>query len=752
MEVADKLMNYRNNREPLVAAVHMICKKLGYTYLQRDQYPDGSSGPIKDICPFTTIGVFNRTLPRKMRQGAANHIGEFLDVFEFAPDSFDGIPTLNPHESKFFRWAKDRGDDDIELLWQVFEDALKLADSNGNKARQSFESSYDAALELPIVSRNLTVGLFWIRPQKYPTLDAKSTQYIGSGLGVTLPNRIPPQAHEYLNLADRLSQRFAEVGSPVRSFQELSLKADEPTTENPISPVWLVRVSLDDQHLNFEHDVATIGWPEVRDLRYAVDLNQVWAQVHWAYPHFSNQKIGQRASQLFSFVREMREGDIVVVPMQTVQRSRHRYEERPVAVGRIVGPYSYRELRGVQHHTRPVYWTDRMVPLSEFGKDLQKSLNSSGTVRRIQVGSNDPVIGPLLDEVPNFWFDTTEGTTDSAETNVVDDKPTTPIDLDEPIIDTTVGMDETPINGTASNEPSEAPPYNLQDIITEGCFLEESKLETILNRLRLKKNLILQGPPGTGKTWLAKKLAFALLGQKDDSRVRRFQFHPNLSYEDFILGYRPNDESKLTLVEGPFLKAVTRAGDDQSNDYVIVIEEINRGNPAQIFGEMLTLLESDKRSPDEALRLAYSSSDADRTVHIPQNVYVIGTMNVADRSIALVDLALRRRFAFVDLEPVFGDVWRNWVHEQCGVPLDFLINVERRLTALNRRIADDRSLGSQFCVGHSYVTPTPGTQIDDPVEWFRDVVDTEIGPLLDEYWFDNASEAENAKSELLSDL
>ncbi len=320
----------------------------------------------------------------------------------------------------------------------------------------------------------------------------------------------------------------------------------------------------------------------------------------------------------------------------------------------------------------------------------------------------------------------------------------------DPDIDATEA--ETDESIQPSLESAETPSYNLQGIITDGCFLEQSKLETILNRLKVKKNLILQGPPGTGKTWLAKKLAFALIGQKDDSRVRRFQFHPNLSYEDFILGYRPNDESKLTLVKGPFLETVTRARDDQSNDYVIVIEEINRGNPAQIFGEMLTLLEADKRNPDEALRLAYSSSDSDQSVYIPSNVYVIGTMNVADRSIALVDLALRRRFAFIDLEPVFGEVWRNWVHEQCGVALDFLSTIEQKMTTLNERIEGDHSLGSQFCVGHSYVTPAPGTHIDDPVEWFRDVVDTEIGPLLDEYWFDNVSEAENAKSELLSGL
>jgi len=307
-------------------------------------------------------------------------------------------------------------------------------------------------------------------------------------------------------------------------------------------------------------------------------------------------------------------------------------------------------------------------------------------------------------------------------------------------------------SGTVPPSIPEVPPYAVADIIADGCFLEESRLRMMLNRLQVKKNLILQGPPGTGKTWLAKRLAFALIGHKDEERVRRFQFHPNLSYEDFVRGYRPDGEGRLALVDGPLLEVIDVAKSNCSNAYVMVIEEINRGNPAQILGEMLTLLEADKRDASEALRLAHPRSDTER-VHVPDNVYVIGTMNLADRSIALVDLALRRRFAFVDLVPKFGEVWQNWVNSQSGVPHDFLTTIEERITTLNERIAGDPSLGSQFRVGHSYVTPAPGTRIEDHIGWFTKVVETEIGPLLEEYWFDKTSEdAENAKSELLSGL
>ncbi len=290
--------------------------------------------------------------------------------------------------------------------------------------------------------------------------------------------------------------------------------------------------------------------------------------------------------------------------------------------------------------------------------------------------------------------------------------------------------------------------YSIDNILTGGCFLQREKLETILQRLRDKKNLILQGPPGTGKTWLAKKLAFAVIGERDEDKIRPVQFHPNLSYEDFVRGWRPSGNGKLDLVDGPFLQMINTAKDDPRSKYAIIIEEINRGNPAQIFGEMLTLLESDKRNEDEALELSYRKREGER-VYIPENLYVIGTMNVADRSIAMVDFALRRRFAFVDLEPIFGSTWRDWVHSQCKINEEFLSQVEARMNTLNEQIAEDSNLGAQFQIGHSYVTPPPGHTISDSNEWFKQVVETEIGPLLDEYWFDALDTAQKAREQLL---
>jgi 5-methylcytosine-specific restriction protein B len=195
------------------------------------------------------------------------------------------------------------------------------------------------------------------------------------------------------------------------------------------------------------------------------------------------------------------------------------------------------------------------------------------------------------------------------------------------------------------------------------------------------------------------------------------------------------------------MQAINAASKDSSSKFVVVIEEINRGNPAQIFGELLTLLEAGKRTPSEALELCYADADGmHRPVHIPENLHVIGTMNIADRSLALVDLALRRRFAFVELGPRLGNAWRNWVVGKRNVEPALAADIERRIGELNSHI--HVRLGKQFRIGQSYITPDHRLEDGGTRKWFQQVVETEIGPLLDEYWFDSPDEAQKACARL----
>lgn len=547
-EVANKLLQYKQDRTSLVSAVQSIVNKVLNSNYLTDELEDGKKVPLTDICPFTVFGTFNRGITDKNRIAVAQELAGFLGVDEPVPQTFDGIPILNNQSSWFFSFQKLRGEHDIDRLWEVFEQAIAYADGDSDQEQDRFVSAYENAATVLGVGWNLTMGLFWIRPWDFPTLDSRSREYIKNKLGMSL--KTTGEGHrcnslEYLAMARKLNERFQEDQFSVHSYPELSYAS-------------------------------------------------------WIY-------------------------------------------EEP--------------------------------------KDLPTEASC------------------VEDEEPTIKYRA----------------------------------------------------YSVQDILDDGCFYPEEKILQILHRLREKKNIILQGPPGTGKTWLAKRLAYALMKKEDPRRLKAVQFHPNLSYEDFIRGYRPNADGRLDLIDGPFLEVIEQAADNPEQVHVVVIEEINRGNPAQIFGEMLTLLESDKRNPAAGLEICYRRSEYE-TKYIPDNVYLIGTMNIADRSLALVDMAFRRRFAFINLEPTFGNVWRSWVSEKFSIEKPFLKVIERNLQEVNEVIASDDTLGVQFKLGHSYVTPSGIEPISDSLFWFLQIVETELEPILEEYWFDRPDKVKQCSEILRKDI
>jgi 5-methylcytosine-specific restriction protein B len=323
--------------------------------------------------------------------------------------------------------------------------------------------------------------------------------------------------------------------------------------------------------------------------------------------------------------------------------------------------------------------------------------------------------------------------------------------LTPPATEPETGDDADEVLVEGKGEGTVAPTYTVESIVADGAFVSAERLNEMLTRWRAKKNMILQGPPGTGKTFLAKRLGYALIGSRDREttrfRLRVVQFHPSLAYEDFVRGWRPKGKEGLELVDGIFMQAMEAARSEPDSPFVLVIEEINRGNPAQIFGELLTLMEVAKRQRDEAIELAYRRTDGER-VYVPPNLYVIGTMNIADRSLALVDLALRRRFAFVDLEPSLGPEWRGWCTAR-GMSTAVVDRVAERVAALNTKISEASSLGPQFRIGHSYVTPEEDEHVGDGRGWFLARVETEIAPLLEEYWYDAPETAKDARAALI---
>lgn len=279
------------------------------------------------------------------------------------------------------------------------------------------------------------------------------------------------------------------------------------------------------------------------------------------------------------------------------------------------------------------------------------------------------------------------------------------------------------------------PPYCEDDFLQE-VYISADEYRSLISLLRSKKNLILQGAPGVGKTFAAKRLAYSMIGEKNGDRVQQIQFHQNYSYEDFVMGYKPKG-SDFELRYGVFYRFCQKAANDPGNEYFFIIDEINRGNLSKIFGELLMLIENDYRG--SRITLAYDQ----KPFAVPENLYIVGMMNTADRSLALIDYALRRRFSFCDIAPAFTS--EGFKRYQSSFDDDTLDELTNEIKILNIEISEDDSLGEGFRIGHSYFCNRTGQQ---PGEWMNEVLFYDIYPMLSEYWFDEKEKVKRWKDRL----
>ena len=475
---------------------------------------------------------------------------------------------------------------------------------------------------------------------------------------------------------------------------------------NP-SNYWLIGTQLggdrsiwqDMQHGNY----AAIGWGTIGTLESLVNdsrkINQIKQDISdklLADGHYTNQGVRTRkAGEILDFLKSIHKGDtIIAVEGQKV-----------IGIGRVLGDYYFENALPVDaFHRRKVDW------LSVEQWRLPDAEGLQTTVWAVKKEVNMLAVEQVIVQHP---IDVTLQT-----------KP----ELQNPCVEI-------------------MSPYKIEHMINEGVFLEIADIEKIIHRLDSKKNLILQGAPGVGKTFVAKKLAYVLMGEQADNRIVTVQFHPSYSYEDFVRGYRPTDEAgKFELIDGSFWSFCDKARHNLDKKYVMLIDEINRGNLSQIFGELFMLLEADKR--DEFVTPLYRhKNNQDERFSIPSNVYLIGTMNIADRSLALVDYALRRRFAFVTLEPKYDSgAFFRWL-ENNGADDGLMLKIADRMTELNRRISADRQLGTAYRIGHSFFCNKPSGGCSE--QWFNEVIETEIIPLLEEYWHDNPEQLKQASDLLI---
>jgi 5-methylcytosine-specific restriction protein B len=695
-ELAKELIGWENRQEGLISFLEDLRSKGFVITPLIDKDADGARFLLREIDPFTFFGVFNRRIGYDQRLAILSQMKHYFGLQSELPEDLDGLPVLNNMKSWFIPNRASRGANNVRRLWRVFQ----LAHEENPLGNKEFLQAFDEALKVKQTNVNLTMGLFWIRPDAFLNLDQTNRKY----LGIRLP-------------ADGLSAKFyAETVESFRSngesFPELSLAAWGAENERT-------------RMLSESREAEYRAWGGINywlvgaywDDKDPADQTERFLDEGIWENEYKNRYINE--------VLSMRVNDKIAIKATSTQRKDLPFEAQNKTVSRMtikaIGTIVANREDG---RTVEVEWDPN------FEEKYWYFYVNRNALWRLRMDENYRFI-EYAEKLRDFvWYGREQ------DYEWFCDRMSHYSEKDQiPSEDYEAGQ----------------PPYSIDDLIASGVFLTEDEVKQILERLHSKKAMILQGPPGVGKTFIARKLAYALMKEIDHDRLEMMQFHQSYSYDDFIRGYRPvpGEAGSFALQNGVFYEFCQKAIQDPDREYVFVIDEINRGNLSQIFGELLMLIEADKRGPEFALPLTYRNEDEPH-FFVPPNLYLIGLMNVADRSLAMVDYALRRRFVFITLKPQYeSEFFRQWLLER-GMDADLVQLIIERMTKLNMEIRQDPFLGENYEIGHSFFLPKGDNFAGLDENWYRGVVHTEIVPLLKEYWFDNPKKAEEAGKRLLA--
>lgn len=803
-EFADKLLLFKDDRKSLLEILHSTFQELNLKYPLMEH-----DGPFTDTCPFTVLGSINRGISDANRTRILESLSEKLVMVSTVPTDYRGVPFLNNLSAWFIGYREDRKPEDIDNLWKMFEIALSYADNPTEENKQTFSHWFDTVKTQIAIKWNLTLGLFWIRPNYYIGLDERRRRYILNESGDVfndvhnlLDIHKVPSGETYLKICELCRSIMENHQLKAKSLYELSDLAwksyegsvmDDTNTETsflrwfaPIlvalrklggtgTPEQVRNIIAEDMHLSNKDINETRGKNGVKRFdnevafarKYLVDeeyLSRVsergiWELTEKGKTQNMNPEIAKGIVKKWDdFYKKRREG---LVPEDTEGNNKrfwlyaagnnsYRWED---FYKEGIMAFEFDDFGDLRNFPDKSSIRDRLIELN--GQDgSYKNLvlylwqfvhvMKEGDVVYVKKGLNKLVGRGIV--TSDYVYDPSRKTfthirqvqwTDQGEwdySKQVPQKALTDItDYIRTIQEFESFFSHDPeeiIQNVKTNEP-----YSKKDFL-DSVFMSEEKYDQLEGLLRHKKNLILQGAPGVGKTFLARRLAYSLMKEIDTTRVKMVQFHQSYSYEDFIMGYRPSKEG-FELVQGRFYEFCRLAEEDEDRDYYFIIDEINRGNLSKIFGELMMLIENDKRG--HKLPLLYTNEN----FSVPSNLYIIGTMNTADRSLAILDYALRRRFAFFEIEPAFdSEGFKQLVNEGNNKKLEKLVD---RVKMLNDAISKDISLGNGFRIGHSYLCVESSVSDNK----LKSIVQYEICPLLEEYWFDEPDKISYWSNQLL---
>lgn len=704
-ELSGKLLTYMGNRQKLIEKVKQIFSKTGINMptLEKDNQ-------LVDIDPFTVFGLFNKSSMKEAnRVKIITAIKDLFDIAAPIPTSFASIPVLNNQNATFYYFVGDREDGDIDDLWSLFESALAYASSPTADKRDALSKYFDLAINKKGNGNSkITMGLYWIAPNAFLNLDQRNTWYIyesgkvPTSLVETLPKiEAKIAASKYFDIVEKLRSYLQSDASELKDFMELSSEAwryseqvnEEKRQERAQTKREPKGTAMADEDVETTHywiyspgEGAGI-WDECCESGI---MAIGWDEIGDLRQYATKTEMKQAMKEHIDPERPY------TMAAHATWQFAHEMKPgdivfakkgRSTVIGRgvVMSDYEFDDSRDDNKNVRKVNWTHK----GEWPHPGQAAMKT-------------------LTDITSYT-DYVEKLNALFESDEVDDVET---------------------------EEVSYPSYSKEKFLDE-VYMDEASYNTLVGLVLNKKNVILQGAPGVGKTFAAKRLAYSIMEVKDPRRVMMVQFHQSYSYEDFIMGFRPS-ENGFELKRGAFYNFCKDAEIDSENEYFFIIDEINRGNLSKIFGELFMLIESDKRGVE--LQLLYS----DEKFSVPDNVYIIGMMNTADRSLAMLDYALRRRFAFYEMKPGFNtEGFRKYRTGLNNIKFDNLIQCVEQL---NAAIAGDESLGEGFCIGHSYFCNL--TEVNDQA--LSAIVEYELIPLLKEYWFDEPVKVKNWADSLRS--